>query len=199
MKTCKSCMKKIDEKATKCPFCREDQRGFFSKHKVISGILLIFLLIASGIFWTSFASWFFPKPDPTLTPENQKWITDAGKRYYDSQKAYYDKLGPALHYPSEELDIIKDIASGEATMKLCLYKLDKQHCENVVDGTVWIGEPKFWVQMTIGTYTSSRNTTTTHGVTHEQWVYGNPLYGASYAYFDNDILTSYQQQNQTGN
>ncbi len=199
MKTCKACQKKIDEKATKCPFCREDQRGFFLKHKVISGILLLSLVIISGIFWTSFASWFFPKPDPTLAPENQKWITDAGKRYYDTQKVYYDGLSKSLHYPAAELNLTKNIASGEAMMKLCLYKLDKKHCENVIDGTTWIGEPKFWVERTIGNYTSSVNTTTVNGVVHEQYVYGNPLYGAMYLYFDNDILTSIQQQNQTGN
>lgn len=26
----------------------------------------------------------------------------------------------------------------------------------------------------------------------EQWVYGNPIYGANYVYFDNDIVTSIQ-------
>lgn len=199
MKTCKACMKKIDEKATKCPFCREDQRGFFLKHKIISGILLLFLVIISGIFWVSIASVLMPKPNPTLAPENKQWITDAGKRYYTAQKNYYDTLGKAMHASPDEMNITKNIASAEATMKLCLYKLDKQHCENVIDGTLWIGEPKFWVEMTIGAYTSSRNTTIVRGVTHEQWVFGNPLYGATYAYFDNDVLSSYQEQNPTGN
>lgn len=199
MKACKSCLKKIDEKATKCPYCREDQRGFFLKHKIISGILLIFLLIISGIFWNSFASWFFPKPDPTSTPENQKWIKDAGNRYYEAQKKYYDKLSKPMHVSPYELNITKDVASGEAMMKICLYRLDKKRCENVIDGTIWIGEPKFWVERTIGNYTSSVNTTTVNGVVHEQYVYGNPLYGAMYVYFDNDILTSYQEQNPSGN
>lgn len=37
------------------------------------------------------------------------------------------------------------------------------------------------------------NKTTYSGNVHEQWVYGNPIYGANYVYLDNDIVTSYQQ------
>lgn len=36
------------------------------------------------------------------------------------------------------------------------------------------------------------NKTITGGNTHEQWVFGNPIYGANYVYFDNDIVTSIQ-------
>lgn len=42
-------------------------------------------------------------------------------------------------------------------------------------------------------YPDNINTTTNAGGTHEQWVYGNPIYGANYVYLDNSIVTSYQQ------
>lgn len=36
------------------------------------------------------------------------------------------------------------------------------------------------------------NKTTYSGSTSEQWIYGNPIYNASYVYLDNDIVTSTQ-------
>lgn len=44
MKKCKSCQTEIDPKATKCPHCRADQRGWFKRHPIITGILVIFVL-----------------------------------------------------------------------------------------------------------------------------------------------------------
>lgn len=39
---------------------------------------------------------------------------------------------------------------------------------------------------------SDVNKTTRSGGTSEQWVFGNPIYGANYVYFDNDLVTSIQ-------
>ena len=49
-KKCKACKEEIDAKATKCPKCGTDQRGFFKKHPIITGILVLFFigLIASA-------------------------------------------------------------------------------------------------------------------------------------------------------
>jgi len=44
MKKCKSCQKEIDDKAKKCPHCHSDQRNWFLKHKVLTGILLIIFI-----------------------------------------------------------------------------------------------------------------------------------------------------------
>ncbi len=41
MKMCKSCRKEIDDKATKCPNCQTDQRNWFMKHKIMTGILAV--------------------------------------------------------------------------------------------------------------------------------------------------------------
>lgn len=47
MKKCRSCQKEIDSKATKCPNCRTDQRNWFRRHPILTGILVLFVL---GIF-----------------------------------------------------------------------------------------------------------------------------------------------------
>lgn len=50
MKKCKSCQSEIDDKAKKCPKCQADQRNWFAKHKILTGILVIILIgIISGM------------------------------------------------------------------------------------------------------------------------------------------------------
>ncbi|HEY2004678.1 MAG TPA: DUF4352 domain-containing protein [Candidatus Saccharimonadia bacterium] len=45
MKKCKSCKQEIDDKATKCPHCQADQRNWFGRHKIMTGVLGFILLI----------------------------------------------------------------------------------------------------------------------------------------------------------
>jgi hypothetical protein len=45
MKKCKSCQKEIDSKATKCSHCQTDQRNWFMRHKILTGILGFIALI----------------------------------------------------------------------------------------------------------------------------------------------------------
>jgi len=45
MKKCKACQKEIDDKAKKCPHCRTDQRNWFARHLILTGILGLFVLI----------------------------------------------------------------------------------------------------------------------------------------------------------
>lgn len=45
MKKCKSCQSEIDDKAKKCPKCQTDQRNWFAKHKILTGILVIILIV----------------------------------------------------------------------------------------------------------------------------------------------------------
>jgi hypothetical protein len=44
MKKCKACQTEIDSKATKCPHCQADQRGWFKKHPILTIILALFIL-----------------------------------------------------------------------------------------------------------------------------------------------------------
>jgi len=43
-KKCKYCQTDIDQKARICPNCKKDQRGFFAKHPIITGILVLFVI-----------------------------------------------------------------------------------------------------------------------------------------------------------
>lgn len=50
MKKCKSCQTEIDSKAKKCPHCQADQRNWFVKHKILTGILaIIFITIIANM------------------------------------------------------------------------------------------------------------------------------------------------------
>lgn len=44
MKKCKSCQKEIDDKAKKCPHCRTDQRNFFRRHPILTGLLILVVI-----------------------------------------------------------------------------------------------------------------------------------------------------------
>lgn len=56
-KQCKSCMSQIDVKAIKCPKCGADQRNWFMKHKILTGIAAVILLfIVLGIIGSSGSS-----------------------------------------------------------------------------------------------------------------------------------------------
>lgn len=44
MKRCKSCQSEIDAKATKCPHCQADQRSWFRRHPILTGLLVLFVI-----------------------------------------------------------------------------------------------------------------------------------------------------------
>lgn len=45
---CKACGKEVAKGAKKCPSCGKDNRNFFAKHKIITGILVIVIIVALG-------------------------------------------------------------------------------------------------------------------------------------------------------
>ncbi len=48
MKKCKGCQKEIDPKAKKCPYCQTDQRNWFIKHPILTGLLALFVIGSIG-------------------------------------------------------------------------------------------------------------------------------------------------------
>ena len=48
MKKCKSCQTNIDDKAKKCPNCKTDQRNWFVRHKILTSILAVIVLVIIG-------------------------------------------------------------------------------------------------------------------------------------------------------
>lgn len=49
MKYCKECGEQISSSAKECPKCGKDQRNFFVKHKVITFILVIFIIVGIAV------------------------------------------------------------------------------------------------------------------------------------------------------
>ena len=45
MKKCKSCQSEIADKAKKCPKCQADQRNWFLRHKVMTAILALIVIV----------------------------------------------------------------------------------------------------------------------------------------------------------
>jgi hypothetical protein len=172
-------MQKIDDKAWKCPHCHTNQRSWFKRHKVLTGIFGLFLLGVIGISASNNTS-KPPNISATTTPiADDKWISDAGQRYYDSHK---DLQGEILNHEQS-----KDL------MSMCISDLkDKDKCEDIIAKKFWIGMSENWAVISMGN-PNDINTTTVSGLTRKQYVYGNPIYGATYVYFDNEVLTSYQQ------
>lgn len=185
-------MKEIDKRAKKCPYCQTDQRGWFRRHPILTflGILVISPILI-GIFTSTFEGVFgipfFPKgglpkasvPSPTPIVD-EKWFDDASQRYYESHK---DLTG-------KEFEL--NLAKSKEIMRMCIGLIkSKANCENVIAKKFWIGMPEGWAVMSLGN-PSDINTTVFSGLTRKQYVYGNPIYGATYLYFDNEILTSYQ-------
>ncbi len=44
MKVCKSCRSEIDSKAKKCPKCQADQRNWFRRHPILTGVLILVII-----------------------------------------------------------------------------------------------------------------------------------------------------------
>jgi hypothetical protein len=192
-KKCPSCDKDISLKAKRCPYCRQDLRGWFSRHP----ILTILLILISSPFWIAILVGFSQgitgsssqnggsataTPTPAVT---QAEVDDLAQRYYDSHikmkwfdgQFYGGSLTPEV---------------AKRLMRDCVETFDgKARCEQVIAEKFWIDMTSDWATMSLGN-PNDINKTVTGNLTREQWVYGNPIYGATYLYFDNGTLSSYQ-------
>lgn len=104
MKKCKSCKSEIDSKATKCPKCGTDQRGWFRRHPILTGLLVLFIIGVIGAATsgnkngTSSQTANNNQPQATQTPQ-QPTVVDATALIADFDKnklaandKYKDKL-----------------------------------------------------------------------------------------------------------
>lgn len=113
----------------------------------------------------------------TPTPISQEWIIDASDRYFKNHNTLFNDLTP---------DTSKNI------MTACIKVLEQeQRCEDIINQKFWIGMSSEWAIYSLGE-PNDINTTVVGDLKREQWVYGDPIYGATYLYFDNGILSSYQ-------
>jgi len=74
MKKCKACQSEIDRKATKCAKCGTDQRGWFKRHPIITGIIIFIIVVGvAGAAGDNNSS------DPTPTTTQTEQSTSQGK------------------------------------------------------------------------------------------------------------------------
>lgn len=106
---------------------------------------------------------------------------------------------PTLHADGWPMaDNRKGITADECKILIGLLYLQRDGYANQETWIQSVSERKVAIGMTkvevVYAWGSPRdiNRTTTGGGTHEQWVFGNPIYGANYVYFDNDLVTSIQ-------
>lgn len=106
---------------------------------------------------------------------NDKVLTDGGWPTYDGKR----------NWTAEECRLIITMLYDTGTAE--------DRIASISEGRkIGVGLRNVEVIYSVG-YPDDINTTTTAAGTHEQWVYGNPIYGANYVYLDNGIVTSYQQ------
>lgn len=70
---CKTCNKEIAKSVKKCPHCGKDQRNFFVRHKILTGILI---LLALGVIGN-----LLPHPDRTAPGSDDQKI----EAFYQAQ------------------------------------------------------------------------------------------------------------------
>lgn len=189
MKNCRDCMKEIDKKAKKCPYCQTDQRNWFIRHKIITGLLILFVFLSISAYGNSDTTSKSSSSSKTVTPSpiaDKVWVEDMGQKYYESH-VNMRWSGTQFYNGPLTLEAAKKLISQ------CLETFEsKEKCQQIVDKKYWIGMSEVWSTMSVGN-PNKINTTVVSGLTRKQYVYGDPIYGATYLYFDNDILTSYQQ------
>ena len=93
---CKACNQEIAKGVDKCIHCGKDQRNFFKKHKIITGILVLFLI---GIINSALK-------DDTTTPTNTTNNTPVAKQEIEALKI--SAIDLAKQYVDNEVKADKD-------------------------------------------------------------------------------------------
>ena len=76
-KICKICGKELAKNAKICPNCGQDQRNFFSRHKILTGIGIIVILGVIGSFGSSPNNLAETKKTTQVTQEANKEVKEA--------------------------------------------------------------------------------------------------------------------------
>lgn len=205
-KTCKACKSEIDAKATKCPKCGTDLRNWFARHPILTILLALLILpsVFSGFMKGISSTSSNTRAPEVISEEYKATLTESFCKNRSDGKGYFD-LAPVAKIFSGEKDNGKLIyntskkPSSDDCKKVaegCLQIWSKTECEDVANKKIWIGMNELQLEISWGNPNDKNNTTGSWGI-HTQWVYGNPIYGASYVYLegkDSDSLkvTSWQ-------
>lgn len=94
-KKCPSCDKTISFKAKRCPYCRQDLRGWFRRHPILTFLLILFIapfilagVINSGAQNGGNSNVGTPTPETTATFDAQ--VNFTGTTFYISNKESVD-------------------------------------------------------------------------------------------------------------
>lgn len=146
LKNCKECGKEVSSSANKCPNCGKDQRNWFMRHKILSiiGALIILMIIGAAMN---------PKT-PNTTPTNNS-NTPIVNKTNDNQitKETYDKIqnGMTKEQIKEMLGEPKSVSENEfqGVGKTELYHYQKGFSTTAID--VWFTNGKVssknWTQL----------------------------------------------------
>lgn len=176
---------------------------------VVFAVLIILPIVATSVNRAT---------DPTQTPEAKQAKTEADEQQQKQEAArvYQETVDTyAPIYCANHQDITvnestldaqgwpmadnqKGITEDECRTLIGLLYAQREGYSNqtawiksVSERKVAIGMTKIEVVYAWGS-PNDINKTTSSGGTWEQWVFGNPIYGANYVYFDNDLVTSIQ-------
>ncbi|MBV4440091.1 DUF3862 domain-containing protein [Clostridium tyrobutyricum] len=118
---CKACGADIARGVKKCPHCGKDQRNFIGRHKVLTALGIIVILIIIGIASSGGS-------DNTATPANSTTkSTDTTKQKIEDKKYSYDKfLKIEMGATYEQVKAIlgegkEDSSTGEGDTKTIVY------------------------------------------------------------------------------
>ena len=199
------------------PTQQQKKKGWYAKWWGI--LLIIFVFMPIGII--AFTVALSIANDDGSKNDSTQTIEDTAKQQSEEQKkktaAKYqetiDTYAPLYCKNHQDItvnepDLLKDgwpladnqagITDDECKTLLGLLYLQRADDSRVTEFIKSIAERKVAIGMTkvevVYAWGSPNdiNRTTTGGGTHEQWVFGNPIYGANYVYFDNDTVTSIQ-------
>lgn len=81
-KKCKSCQSDIDSKAKKCPHCQADQRSWFGRHPILTGIIAI--VVVFGVIGAAGGS----KSGTQSSGSSSANVETASNKQDNSQKVY---------------------------------------------------------------------------------------------------------------
>lgn len=116
------------------------------------------------------------------------------KKFCDERsngEAYFDlkTMAEAITEEGKEDQLIsntsrKPVANDCRTVSdFCLKLWGKDDCEKIAEMKIWIGMSETQLNLAWGNPNDKNNTTNQFGAS-SQWVYGDPIYGASYVYLD---------------
>lgn len=210
-KKCPQCRTDIPAAAKKCPNCQSDIRNFPNRHPVATflGVLVVLGLLIAAIPNSSTNTASTSTPQDKAVAEKQK--ADA---VLAARTAMVNEVAPVYCQNHRKLTLSKvdELASAGFPMWQGSGTFSDAECQTLIgkmydlvdqnksellamaNSKIFVGMDARMLLYSWGAPNDSNTSTFSWG-NHAQWIYGNPIYGANYAYIDNGKVSSYQIPN----